>query len=322
MGGGNSYTPPIQPGYGDSMKEALLAQMQQLTGVGGGYDEIYNKALGYEGGDLGDILQNVESPIRHKAAQVDTDVMRQTLMGDSTDARSIRYDDQGRAVKGTEDVGYRIVREGTGTFLDPTVNSGSLSISIVDAKGKVLATGSGGSSYSNNSQRAGHLSDDIAGAYADLLADVKSNKEKFPILEEAGSTLERNYAKSGTSYLMGAPANIDLKTGIINSGKDLYKVMDEEIVSQPVYEKDQFGETLIDTTKAGQTVDIAATRTGDGMVDLVGDKRAVQEQTPSEDYAERVHGLIRPLGRHSQGRSTTSQRSGHRGRGAPWRKSY
>jgi hypothetical protein len=270
------------------MKEALLAQMQQLTGVGGGYDEIYNKALGYEGGDLGDILQNVESPIRQKAAQVDTDVMRQTLMGDSTDARSIRYDDQGRAVKGTEDVGYRIVREGTGTFLDPSVNSGSLTISIVDAKGKVLATGKDGSSYSNNGQRASHIADDIDGAYKALLADVESNKEKFPILEEAGSTLKRNHAKSGRSYVMGLAEGGTLETGTVNSGKDLYKVMDEEMVSQPVYEKDQFGETLIDATKAGQTVDIAATRTGDGMIDLVGDSRAVQEQTQSEDYESYV----------------------------------
>ena len=52
--------------------------MNQLLGTGE-YADIY-KAAGYEGADLGDILTGVEAPIRKQTAQIDTDVLRQTIL--------------------------------------------------------------------------------------------------------------------------------------------------------------------------------------------------------------------------------------------------
>ena len=80
MGGSDPvYNYPAQPSYGEGMAAAMKAQMQQLLGQGD-YADIYKQA-GFEGGNLGDILAGVEAPIRKQTAQIDTDVLRQTILG-------------------------------------------------------------------------------------------------------------------------------------------------------------------------------------------------------------------------------------------------
>ena len=100
MGGDTNITQPAQPTYGEGMEDAMLSQMEQLLGQGK-YADIYKKA-GFEGGNLGDILTGVEAPIRKATAQIDTDVMRQTLLGGETSAT---YEDDGRIIEGYETKG-------------------------------------------------------------------------------------------------------------------------------------------------------------------------------------------------------------------------
>ena len=57
-GGGTTYQMPQQPSYGEGMADAMKAQMQQLLGQGE-YADIYADA-GFEGGNLGDIIQGVD----------------------------------------------------------------------------------------------------------------------------------------------------------------------------------------------------------------------------------------------------------------------
>ena len=97
-GGSQNYNLPQQPSYGEGMADAMKAQMEQLLGQGD-YADIYAEA-GFEGGDLGDIIQGVEAPIRKQTAQIDTDVLRQTLLGNRTESTSGTYDDEGRLVVG------------------------------------------------------------------------------------------------------------------------------------------------------------------------------------------------------------------------------
>jgi hypothetical protein len=78
-GSSQTYNIPSQPTYGEGMADALKAQMEMLTGTGE-FAKIYREA-GQAGGDLGDILQAVEAPIRMQTAQTDTDVLRQTMLG-------------------------------------------------------------------------------------------------------------------------------------------------------------------------------------------------------------------------------------------------
>ena len=272
---------PAQPSYGEGMREALESQVALLTGGKVGEADFTGV------GPLEDLVRDYEAPLRETTAQIDTDVMRQTLLGEGEDARSIRYDDKGQAIKGTKDVGYRIVRRGTGTFNDPTATTGSFSISIVDEKGKVLAVGTDASSFSNSSQRDEHISKDVSNAYSSLLADIEKNKEKFPVLADAKSTLENNYkTQGGAAYVMGMPTDASWASGTTNSKE--FKNLDEEIKEESVYERDQFGDIVTDLSKAGQTIDLPASREGTGMVDLIGDTRAIKSATKQDDYESYV----------------------------------
>ena len=78
---GPSYNFPAQPTYGEGMADAMKAQMEMLTGTGDDFSKIYEEALGREGGSLQDILREFEAPIRQETAQIDTDVLRQTILG-------------------------------------------------------------------------------------------------------------------------------------------------------------------------------------------------------------------------------------------------
>ena len=77
---------PQQPSYSEGMADAMKAQMEMLTGKtlgeGEGFEELYASALGRGGGTLADILREFEAPLRKETAQLDTDVLRQTLLGD------------------------------------------------------------------------------------------------------------------------------------------------------------------------------------------------------------------------------------------------
>ena len=66
---------PAQPSYGEGMAEALKAQAEFLKGTGDFADV----------GSLESLLP-LEESIRRKTAQMDTDILRQTLLGGQTDA--------------------------------------------------------------------------------------------------------------------------------------------------------------------------------------------------------------------------------------------
>ena len=94
MGGGSpTYNYPEQPSYGEGMADALKAQVELLTGKGD-FAEIAPDGL--EG------LLPLEESIRKKTAQTDTDVLRQTLLGDRQEATTGTYDSEGRFVVGQE----------------------------------------------------------------------------------------------------------------------------------------------------------------------------------------------------------------------------
>ena len=94
MGGGPDITYPQQPTYGEGMADAMKAQMEQLLGQGD-FADIYAEA-GFEGGNLADIIREVEAPLRQQTAQTDTDVLRQTLLG--TEPKVVRDYETGRLV--------------------------------------------------------------------------------------------------------------------------------------------------------------------------------------------------------------------------------
>ena len=92
MGGGTDINYPQQPTYGESLAEALKAQAEFLKGTG---DFA-------ETGSLESLLP-LEESVRRKTAQIDTDVLRQTLLGNQQQAATGTYDSEGRLVIGEKE---------------------------------------------------------------------------------------------------------------------------------------------------------------------------------------------------------------------------
>lgn len=251
-GGGTTYQMPQQPSYGEGMADAMKAQMQQLLGQGE-YADIYADA-GFEDGNLGDIIQGVEAPIRQQTAQIDTDVLRQTLLGNRQESTSGTYDSEGRLVVGEE----------------PTT---------------VTTTKKVKQPYNVRAEQF-------------LKKSNKGNKFKWRVIVEApgGGTI-RTSEHDGDNEL-DAIKNFHFYT------KDSYKDgMDVEVPTtgkgdpKPIYAKDPNGNIIVDKSKAGQTETIPASFSGDGMINLLGDSRNVQEFTTRQATQEDVNaGLASEIG--------------------------
>lgn len=253
MGGGTDINYPAQPTYGEGMAEAMKAQMEQLLGQGD-YADIYKEA-GFEGGNLGDILAGVEAPIRKQTAQIDTDVMRQTLLG----GEGKTTDQEGRVITGYATPesaggaglgGYQIVNL-AGEMKSRSAGGGKSpqraytyqvpSYGLVDKDGNVVLTAKDTGSEGWDTWRP-----DVGSGVASLMAQAEEQNLLTSQQAEAGNKAEPIY-------------ETDPETG------------------DPIIYKDDDGNVL-----SGQQLP----RTGDGMVDLIGDRRAVQEQV--SDYESYV----------------------------------
>jgi len=94
MGGDTNYSPPTQATYAQGMKEALEAQTALLTGKKVGEADFTGV------GKLEDLVRDYEAPLRKTTAQIDTDVLRQTLLGSE---QQTTQDEDGRwGIAGTE----------------------------------------------------------------------------------------------------------------------------------------------------------------------------------------------------------------------------
>ena len=253
---GDTYNQPPMPSYGEGMAAAMKAQMEQLLGQGD-YADIYKEA-GFEGGNLGDILTGVEAPIRKQTAQIDTDVLRQTILG----GEGKTTDQEGRVITGYTTPepagggsalgGYQIVN--MGGEMKQIYGGGWIQIpsyGLVDKDGSVVLTAEDslqGPGYTARGKIAMGTVADTGTGVASLMAQAKKDGLLTPQQAEAGKKAEPIY-------------ETDPETG------------------DPIIYKDDDGNVL-----SGQKV----ARSGDGMIDLMGDTRGVQESVQNEDYAQYV----------------------------------
>ena len=282
MGSSPDINYPAQPTYGEGMADAMRAQMEQLLGQGE-YADIYSEA-GFDGGNLGDIIQGVEAPIRKQTAQIDTDVLRQTLLGNRQESTSGTYDDQGRLV-----VGYEGGKKAT-----TTTKNVKPDVELVEEVPP----------YSSQQGSRGRSTE---GIYKVIFKDsktksvIKEGYAAFPLSEKIDNV--KNYIRDGVS-LNGKPISLALApsvsdaqtspTGIAFSGQkslDYFSKYGVETLdlsdggkikstvttppadATPVYGKDPNGQIIVDKSKAGQTETIPASFSGDGMINLLGDSR-------------------------------------------------
>ena len=288
-GGSQNYNLPQQPSYGEGMADAMKAQMEQLLGQGD-YADIYAEA-GFEGGDLGDIIQGVEAPIRQQTAQIDTDVLRQTLLGNRTESTSGTYDDQGRLV-----VGYEGGKKATTTtknvkpdieFVEeiPPYNAplrgikpdrpGVYKVTFKDPKtGSVIKEGYSKMPFPHNTTTAKML--ETQKEYLRAGITPKGDPVSFglyPSVSEAEAANSAGIAIGGQRA-----ANYFTKTGaealdLSDGGKIETTVTTPPADATPVYGKDPNGQIIVDKSKTGQTETIPASFSGDGMINLLGDSR-------------------------------------------------
>ena len=229
MGGGPDITYPQQPTYGEGMADALKAQVDLLRGTGDFSDT----------GGLESLLP-LEESIRLKTAQMDTDVLRQTLLGNRQESTSGTYDEQGRLVVGYE--GGKKATTETKT-VKPIVEI----VKIADGPtGRMMGGGIGMG----------------VNTYQVTLRDPNTNS-----IIERGSTQAKSakqVASKNQLELNGKTVNLqEIQSTITNPPED----------AVPVYGRDPNGNIIVDKTKVGQTETIPATFAGDGMINLLGDSR-------------------------------------------------
>ena len=314
MGGGDiNY--PVQPTYGEGMEDAMRAQMEQLLGQGD-YAEIYRKA-GYYGGNLGDILEGVEAPIRKKTAQIDTDVLRQTLLGSEQNVQRVEQPDgsfkygvpggqsivpQGETPKGSS--GDFVIHKGTIT--DQNTGAGTNILDWAERYGLVhpLGTykvGKEGDEYVNKpitlkgAQALGLVDESGEGVGAVGKAwggDLRDNKNFDTLLSTIVIRPDGTIKSSPDNRWTDAMADglPDLLEDLNTSGSMTeaflgdFKGKSDVGDSKVVMEEFSFKNPVTgESWKEGDVV-----RSTTGLVDLVGDSRAIKSATRQDDYESYV----------------------------------
>jgi hypothetical protein len=284
---GSSYNPPVQPGYGDSMAEALDAQVALLTGekVGDSDFSQYNEIGGLKG-----ITEKYEAPLRKATAQIDTDVMRQTLLGRGTGET---YTEDGKIITGYEGTGaqdgqYTVDQSATAKYDGYSNTTGHNGTSTVTTK--LIDTSTGKVVKESQSEVWIPWKDEYGEKSKGVEHPVKGGLKGLGLPEEnlrnAQTELQNAYGNDFKGQL--SEAQMHAVTYTDRMGSLLLGQEGDVQERKPIYKEDPNSEDGLFRAPAGSFQKGASVRTGDGMVDLVGDSRAVQEQTRSEDYAQYV----------------------------------
>jgi hypothetical protein len=233
------------------MADAMKAQMEQLLGQGE-YADLYADA-GFEGGNLGDILAGVEAPIRQQTAQIDTDVLRQTLLGNQSKVQVERDPKTGNfGIPNAEQVDLGGEPGGYDRYNLFLVEEGSIEKDGGHNRGKGFGT------------------DRVTSPQYVLVDNETGGVKKY------GGEDQYIYKTESEGLLE------DLGREVLKIGQDAQVEAMESIGEEGrefTFEDPYTGEPL-------QEGDVVTIRDEDGMIDLLGDKRQVQGSVP--DYEEYV----------------------------------
>lgn len=303
MGSSPDINYPAQPSYGEGMADALKAQVELLTGTG---DFASTGSL--------ESLLPLEESIRKKTAQTDTDILRQTLLGGTTGGgqQEVTYDDQGRAIAGYSEPGKTqiraVVEDAQGNVIDmmkydadqntdrnqlkSILQNGRTSYQLVDASGNIIGEsekishGTFEPTFSLiNGQQALGDSGVTKAAMDGLIKNLEANEnidsEFVKSIKE-----ERETVTSFDNAIIPVNSPSGYLVTTLGRTQNSYDYQDP----QPIYAKDAEGNIIQDTSKAGTTevTTLPTQRAEDGMVDLLGDRRNVQDVVARPDYASYI----------------------------------
>ena len=255
---------PTQPTYGEGMADAMKAQMEMLLGTGD-FAQTYADA-GFAGGRLQDVLREVEAPLRQQTAQTDTDVLRQTLLGSEKKLQVEKDPDTGKyGITGAE-----VVKGEDGK--PQTAGDGRYDLVFLTGGSKYQE-----STHSSNFNR--HTGQWIATAPTYGIIDTKTGG----VTKIGGETKRWKYYEADNAQEWLNSQNDTIPTTAIDKIQSLRTAIadadgDADAAAKEFqFENPYTGEPL----EEGQTVTI---REGDGMIDLLGDKRNVQEVGQVDDF--------------------------------------
>jgi hypothetical protein len=277
MGGSPNYNYPAQPSYGEGMADAMKAQMEMLTGQtlgkGEGFKELYASALGEEGGTLADVLRKFEAPLRKETAQIDTDVMRQTILGGSQevvlDKASGKYGIPGAEIVTSEQTGSDAPTQTAGGRYQMVYRPTEDAYTIIDTQTGGLISADDTMDWLVEKEYINNAGD----------RNTYGRSENLPqSMLDAGYGSDKRVGEDPRDLAVMSAHFQDLNESVTAAAAD-QGVPESEV-------KLEFEFTDPNTGKPLQEGDVV--REGTGMVDLLGDTRQVQEQTRSEDYAQYV----------------------------------
>ena len=283
----NNYNYPQQPSYGEGMADAMKAQMQMLTGTGD-FADIYADA-GLSGGNLGDILREVEAPIRQQTAQTDTDVLRQTLLGNQRQVQVTRDPETGKF--GIPD--SQLVMDENG---EPQTAGGGRYQMVLLSDGKepqFFSTRSGKTYYPGTTPKYALIDTETGG--------ISSEVGGEPFLREGMDSVD---SEEFQAIISRYHADVSKRNEITNTtrqgiskDKPLLQISSEKAVGEIKKLQSKIDEAGGDPDDAAEAIaeeftfknpytgkdlqegEVINVREGDGMIDLLGDRRKALDPT-------------------------------------------
>jgi hypothetical protein len=271
------------PDYGQGLAEALQTQTDALSGV-------------LTGTPLQQIVEQYERPLRMSAAQIDNDVLRQTLLGgqvpiyksvSSDNLLERRISQPGEGGQATQiDYGGAVTNDGRVVIGDGEVNS-----SIRDLQEILARDGTNMKALSTSIKEWAKTADLSDFEASNILKTAKSAK---PGLQYTDTYFDGKTAAQGVATTI-------LAEGILYNTTDVANAISKNYgTPEPIYKKnedgtdfvvpkDEDGNFILEATNETEIPEggVAAdpgeltgyTRAGTGLVDMLGDTRTVQEFT-------------------------------------------
>jgi hypothetical protein len=252
---------PAQPTYGQGLREAYDAQVALLTGKKVGEADFRSV------GKLEDLVRDYEGPLRKQTAQVDTDVMRQTLLGSKETT-----DSEGRLVTGSERTGVISSEaeraEELRDFWGQALEDFSRRLEP-ESKGNTIGT----KNFLKKAEAIGLTAADVD--------EVSIKMDEVANARHGGSG-----GAVQTDYTMDSG---DIAAVIVPFENEVSRYSAEiEAATSPTYELDSTGSPKIYTDPDGSVIRNRAVSTTTGMVDLIGDSRAIKSAVKQDDYESYV----------------------------------
>ena len=257
MGSSPSINIPAQASYSEAMADSLKAQVDLLRGSGDFADT----------GGLRELVTQYEAPLRRATAQIETDTLRQTILGSGSDEK---YAPDGRIIVGYEDPpaggasgsGYKIISSYKplgGTYGLGDTPKAQYDLSLVD-----LSTGKPVSTVSTLN---------LESSYGNTPLGRKETADRTAAHNQKAYD---QFVKDGflTPQQVEMHKNADFKDALVFGDASQGGGVSE---AKPIYKKDSSGNDIV-AAPGSFTPGGSVGREGDGMIDLLGDSRMLAGQ--------------------------------------------